>query len=161
MADKCQDDSNLHLTPNQIIKKLASPDALHATGGPPDRAIVLVGFLGEFAKSDTTYNIYPELDLAAHYRVPKGDVLHAVAGDAADPTQPTRFYVRSSAVVEFVQTREASFLEGNIADKHEAAGGTSTSPHGFQLCQPVLITTGPTCRPSCNCQPPPPPPAPQ
>jgi hypothetical protein len=129
---------------NPVIKKL-NPEPLD------QRAFVtVIGYVGTV--SADYIQVYPELDLRTYYLIPNDSqyILYQAQIDKTDPSSQTKFVLEASTPVKVVKvdvdTVEACFLSGSIADTHLGSAKTAREGTG---ASPQTIATAPSPFPIC------------
>jgi hypothetical protein len=95
MADTVPPDPDT--SPNPLVSKLLDKE------GKPKPFVVLLGYFAKSPKKGLV-RLYVGLDFSAYYELDPDDVLHTERSDPADPSCPTRAFVKAGAGVSLVQT---------------------------------------------------------
>ena len=104
---------------NEIIANLVKD--LH----DPPGSVVLSGFIGP-SNREGVVRVYSDLNLRSFCEVRGTDILHVHEVEPNHPETASHIVIKASANVAWVQTVEASFLQGAIAAAHPIRSGT---PH--------------------------------
>jgi hypothetical protein len=128
--------------------------------------VIMYGYVGEV--TDDYVQIYPQLDLRAHYKVQISDIVWHEPLSPLHKSSPTIFVVKADAELEIfrvvTESVEARFISGSIAASHLRSAGSVAAP-GAQTpatsaavndpCSgtPMAVPAIPPTIPCLNCPP--------